>query len=178
MQLWNVPSCQEREWTVTSTEPEEAREALRTAREARERLLTAHLRQRGTRRAVTVLAAGLLLNAAFLAAPDLPAAWRWSVQIGALGVLVGALVAMGLSRKVAGRFGESVRLRARGLPRRYLFVPLLLGLTYGAMGPLVGRWADSTGVQYPHALLALVMTILLTIEMLAAALLLRTVRSR
>jgi hypothetical protein len=157
-------------------EPAAAREALRTTGEARERLLAAHLRQRGTRRSVMVVAAGLLLNAAFLAAPDLPGAWKWPVQVGAVAVLVGALVAMALSREVAGRFGESVRLRARALPRRYLFVPLLLGLTYGAVAPSAGRWADATGVRYPHVLLAVVMTILLITEILAAVILLRNTR--
>jgi hypothetical protein len=159
-------------------EPQEATEALRTAGDARDRLLTVHLQQRGSRRAVTVVAAGLLLNATFLAAPDLPGVWRWPVQVLALAVLVSALVAMALSREVAGRFGESVRLRARALPRRYLFVPLLLGLTYGAAGPFVGRWSDATGVRYPHVLMATVMTVLLITLMLAAFAWLRAVRAR
>jgi len=163
---------------VTDMRPDEAREALRTAREARERLLTAHLQQRGTPRAVTVVAAGLLLNATFLAAPDLPEAWRWPVQSGAVAVLVVSLVAMGVSRRVAGRLGESVRLRPRAMPRHYVIVPLLLGLTYGAVGPSAGRWSHSTGVEYPHVLLASIMTIVLIIEILVAVVWLRAVRAR
>jgi hypothetical protein len=158
--------------------PDEAREALRTADEARERLLATHQRQRGSRRALTVVAAGLLLNAVFLAAPDLPEAWRWPVQAGALGAVAGALVSMGLSREAAARLGESVRLRARTAPRRYLAVPLLLGLTYGAVGPAVGRWAHTTGTAYPHVLLAVVMTVVLVVEMLAAGAWLRAARAR
>jgi len=158
--------------------PDEAREALRTAEEARERLLAAHARQRGTRRALTVVTAGVLLNAVFLAAPDLPEAWRWPVQAGALGAVVGTLVAMGVSRTAAARLGESVRLRVRAAPRRHLVVPLLLGVVYGAVGPSAGRWAHATGVEHPHLLLAAVMTVLLVVELVAAATWLRTVRAR
>jgi len=163
---------------MTDMRPDEAREALRTAGEARERLLAAHLDRRGSRRVVTVVAAGLLLNATFLAAPDLPEAWRWPVRLGALAVLVAALVAMAVSREVAGRLGESVRLRPQALPRRYVVVPLLLGLIYGVVGPSVGRWSEATGVQYPHVLLASVMTVVVIVEILAAVVWLRAVRGR